>query len=129
MNSYFSSYHPVEIDPFLHITLVQFILFFISHWCNSSFSLYHTGAIHPVLHITLVQFILFFISHWCDLFCSSYHTGAIYPVLHINTVHTDRATSPGLGIRSFAHRSFANSLIRSFRSNQMSDCERFAQDK
>ena len=39
---------------------------------------------------------------------------------------------PGLGIPSFAHRSFAHSLICSFRSNQMSDCERFAhiaQDK
>ena len=35
--------------------------------------------------------------------------------------------SAGLGIRSFAHRSFAHSLICSFRSNQMSDCEQFAQ--
>ena len=38
----------------------------------------------------------------------------------------------GLGIRSFAHPSFAHLLIRSFHSNLMSDCERFApiaQDK
>ena len=38
----------------------------------------------------------------------------------------------GLGIRSFTHCSFAHLLIRSFCSNQMSNCERFtqiAQDK
>ena len=29
----------------------------------------------------------------------------------------------GLGMRSFAHRSFTHLLIRSFRSNPMSDCE------
>ena len=46
MNLSFSSYHPGPgaIYPFLHIILVQFILFFISSWCNSSFSKYHPGA-------------------------------------------------------------------------------------
>ena len=43
-----------EFILFLHIILVQVILFFISSWCKSSFSSYHPGAIksfssyHPV---------------------------------------------------------------------------------
>ena len=31
-------------DLFLHIILVQFILFFISSWFSSAFFSYHTGA-------------------------------------------------------------------------------------
>ena len=79
MNSSFSSYHPGAIQPFFHIILVQFVLFFISSWYNSSFSSYHPGAIHHFLHIILVQFILFFISSWCNSSFSSYHPGAIHP--------------------------------------------------
>ena len=37
--------------------------------------------------------------------------------------HIHVSLNPGLGIRSFAHRSFTHSLIL----NQMSDSERFAQ--
>ena len=49
-----------------------------------------------------------------------------YYRLHTQTIYMHS----GLGIRSFAHHSFAHLLILlicSFRSNQMSDCERFAQ--
>ena len=34
MNSYFSSFHPDAIYPFLYIIRVQLILFFISSWCK-----------------------------------------------------------------------------------------------
>ena len=45
----------------------------------------------------------------------------------VETHSPNNYLNPGLGIRSFAHRSFAHSLICSFRSNQMIDCECFAQ--
>ena len=34
MNSSFSSYHPGAVRRFLHIILVQLILFFKSSWCK-----------------------------------------------------------------------------------------------
>ena len=37
INSSFSSYRPGAIYAILHIVLVNFILFFISSWCNSSY--------------------------------------------------------------------------------------------
>ena len=55
MNLSFYSYHPGVIHAFLHIILVQLILFFISSLCNSSFSSYRPGPIHPFLHIILVE--------------------------------------------------------------------------
>ena len=57
---------------------------------------------------------------------------------YINSNQLTRLLKPGLGIRSFAHSSFAHLLIslksnerlwaiRSDRSRQMSDCEQIAQ--
>ena len=54
-HSSFSPYNPGALHPVIQIILVQFILLFISSWCNSSCYSYHPGAIHPVLHIILLQ--------------------------------------------------------------------------
>ena len=43
-NSYYSLYRPGSINSFLHIVLMQFILFSISSWCNFSYFSYRPGA-------------------------------------------------------------------------------------
>ena len=85
MNSSYSSYLPGEILPFLHITLVKFILFFISSWCNSFF-----------LHIIiLVLLIIFFISPWFK-FCPSNSSDDLCLLFCINPSSMDQsqASSP-----------------------------------
>ena len=63
-----------------HIVLVQFILFFISSWCNSSYSSNRPDAIDPILQIVRMQLILFFKWSWFNPSYSSNRPGAIHPI-------------------------------------------------
>ena len=58
MNSSFSSHRCSAIYPFLHIVLVQFIIFFISSWCKiASDELYLLFCINPSCMLTVICFL------------------------------------------------------------------------